>query len=407
MFRGHRIILNPHQIEQFHQKNLQNPDTILADLLNIPYHVTGQELQKLFYAEPLPQEPRYDYLGNEYTTEMYQRILERLPQWSQEVMLEVQYGVMTDNSEMRCYPTMVCNYKEPFADDLDRFAKTLLKYGEPVVVYCQDLSGAWSFVRSQQMMGWIQTKTVSVTEDEALWNQYVRERSFVQVIASRNEIDYIDFRGCRRTQLVLMGTRLVLHDASCCSLLVSLPQRSDEGQLSMLQTMIPRNSNFYLHFLPLTLQNIVAQMKKMLGEPYGWGGAGCYRDCTSLVSDGFSVFGFILPRNSSQQRQMFGVQSIAANESDACRKALLKGLPPGTVLYFPGHAMVYLGYAQGEYRILHSVYEIGLDTLEELLPHKVCRVMEGHLEQKRANGKSFLSSLTEYWDVTQLSAMLT
>lgn len=142
----------------------------------------------------------------------------------------------------------------------------------------------------------------------------------------------------------------------------------------------------------------------MLGEPYGWGGTSYYRDCSSLVVDVFSVFGLHLPRNSRQQMQMLAVERCPSGREQ--KYQFIAALPPASVLYFPGHAMLYLGRQGNSLEILHSVYAIGLPAVDKIIPHKIRRVVQGSLQQRRVNGELLLDAVTACWVPERLKQFL-
>ena len=125
------------------------------------------------------------------------------------------------------------------------------------------------------------------------------------------------------------------------------------------------------------------------------GGTKYCRDCSSLLVDVFSVFGLQLPRNSRQQMQMVGVERCPDNREQ--KQQFIAALPSASVLYFPGHAMLYLGSQGNALEILHSVYAIGLPAVDKIIPHKIRRVVQGNLQQRRVNGELFLDAVTACW----------
>jgi cell wall-associated NlpC family hydrolase len=81
-----------------------------------------------------------------------------------------------------------------------------------------------------------------------------------------------------------------------------------------------------------------------MGQTYGWGGLYENRDCSALIQDVFAGFGLPLPRNSKDQAD-FG-ENISLKELSGPEKQSLirtQGVPLQTLLYMPGHIMLYLG----------------------------------------------------------------
>lgn len=389
-----KIILNQQQIEAVNRQNLQCSDTGLTDLVAVEPEQVLQELEILLSVENLPQEPRYDKEGNLYGEDFYNALKRRLEAVCQK-QASLRYGVVICNSFLRAFPTMAASYRTGEWGELDRFAVSLLKLGEPVLVYCQDDSGQWSFIRSAQCYGWMLTAHLAWETDFYRWRQYCCDREQLLVTDSRRQLDYIDFDGRAQTQTLLMGTRLPLYDATQRSFVVGLPVKDRRDKLAVLQFMVQRDGGFAPGPLPCSAQNIVSQAKKMLGEPYGWGGTKYCRDCSSLLVDVFSVFGLQLPRNSRQQMQMVGVERCPDNREQ--KQQFIAALPSASVLYFPGHAMLYLGSQGNALEILHSVYAIGLPAVDKIIPHKIRRVVQGNLQQRRVNGELFLDAVTACW----------
>lgn len=391
---SNRILLNLQQIEAINWKNLNRPETALVNLPDLEAVPASSELEKLLSADFLSQEPCYDAQGNLYNNSFYDVLKTKIKAADRENMPSP-YAVAVTNSFLRRFPTMAGNYRLGEADELDRFAVTLLKLGEPVLVYCQDQDGIWSFVRSTQCYGWMLTAHLAWEPDAFRWRQYCQDREQLIVADSRCELDFIDFDGIAQKQLLLMGTRLPLYDATRETFVAGLPRKDKRGNLAMLQLLLRRDGSLMPGTLPLSAQNIISQAKKMLGEPYGWGGSGYYRDCTSLLSDIFSVFGLQLPRNSSQQIQMHGVEQCPVDPAQKFQ--FFAALSPGSILYFPGHGMLYLGQQEDQLEILHSVYAIGLPAADRLIPHKIKRVVQGTLQQQRVSGESFFDAVTNCW----------
>ena len=114
--------------------------------------------------------------------------------------------------------------------------------------------------------------------------------------------------------------------------------------------------------LPLTPANLLALAQPLLGAPYDWGGRWGQRDCSALTRDLLAPFGLWLPRNSADQAQA-GVETISLEGlSDKQKQALIlrRGLPWLSLLYMPGHVMLYLGAPQGRPRVLQALW--GLKT---------------------------------------------
>ncbi|MDD4997876.1 MAG: NlpC/P60 family protein, partial [Syntrophales bacterium] len=111
--------------------------------------------------------------------------------------------------------------------------------------------------------------------------------------------------------------------------------------------------------LTLTARNMARLARELVGEPYGWGGLAGNRDCSALVRDLFVPFGLWLPRNSSDQAgagKFIGFQNLAPAEKEAL--ILRWGVPWRTLLWLPGHIMLYIGARDGKPLIFHNFWSV-------------------------------------------------
>lgn len=397
-----RILLNQTQIETINWKNYARKETGLCDLSRNDVLISIAALKDLFLLENLDQEPRYTREGTRYGKAFYDalksKIHDSLPGESDSrdhLMISAQHAVAVKNGLIRAYPTMAGSYRDNEIGELDRFAVSILKLGEPVLLYCTDSSGLWCFVRTTQICGWVLRDILALEPDEIRWQQYCNNREYVLVADSRKKLDYIDLNGIRRLQILWMGTRLPLYDATEKNLLLGIPSRDKYGNLVFQQILTKRDGGLIPGTMPMSAQNIISQAKKMLGEPYGWGGSAFRRDCTSYVADVYAVFGLLLPRNSGEQLRMYGVERCP-KETGMKREFLIR-LIPGSLLYCKGHVMLYLGEEAGQMQMLHNAYAIGLPAKDRVFPHKLRRVVQGNLSQYRVTGETFFESIEAVW----------
>jgi len=102
--------------------------------------------------------------------------------------------------------------------------------------------------------------------------------------------------------------------------------------------------------------------QNLLGQPYGWGGLFGWRDCSATLRDLMAPFGLWLPRNSGDQAQagarFIELAELSPAEKEERIQAL--GVPWLSLLWLPGHIMLYVGAPQGQALVLHSAW--GLKT---------------------------------------------
>lgn len=122
-------------------------------------------------------------------------------------------------------------------------------------------------------------------------------------------------------------------------------------------------------------------------------------DCSALVQEVMACFGLDFPRDAQNQILVPGERiEFDDTMTEKERKKLLDTLPPGTLLYFPGHIMFYLGKEEGQYYVLSALSSACMP--EENFPEtdeplNIRRVIINTLELRRKNGNSWLDELTE------------
>ena len=130
-------------------------------------------------------------------------------------------------------------------------------------------------------------------------------------------------------------------------------------QLSKSDHSWPKNSLIDTR-RSLTRNSWIQTLFLFLGDPYGWGGYGGWRDCSRLIMDTAKSFGLTLPRNSYHQARKtsyyLNVEGMsAADKLDTIEKAAKTGI---VLLHFKGHIMAWLGRTKaGIPMALHAVSE--------------------------------------------------
>ncbi|GHU02162.1 hydrolase Nlp/P60 [Alphaproteobacteria bacterium] len=92
---------------------------------------------------------------------------------------------------------------------------------------------------------------------------------------------------------------------------------------------------------------------------YGWGGRSGDRDCSLLLQDFFAAFGVWLPRHSAAQAAAFEAIDLASlAPADKEARVLADGVPWRTLLYLPGHIMLYVGEKDGRALVWHNIWGV-------------------------------------------------
>ena len=78
-----------------------------------------------------------------------------------------------------------------------------------------------------------------------------------------------------------------------------------------------------------------------------------------MIRDLFTPFGLWLPRNSKEQAEagrFISIRNLSPAEKEA--QIIRQGMPWRTLLWTPGHIMLYIGVHQGQPLIFHNFWSI-------------------------------------------------
>ncbi len=288
------------------------------------------------------------------------------PGWAQGLLAEAKAsdypstdwrGMTLRACDLRVLPTTRPDYGPgpgggyPF----DRLQQTSLPPGLPVRVWHASPRGDWLVAETPLAMGWLPARAVGWVNPSgaASW----MAGPFVTVTR-----DQAVMRSQLRRYLgpVGLGTLWPSRGRRGGQWRVRYPLEGLAGRavLAPARLSLEDAAPFPLALTPANLGRLAGQV---MGAPYGWGGLYGLRDCSALTRDLLAPFGLWLPRNSADQTKAGQVVSLEGL-STADKLAVIKkrGVPWLSLLYMPGHVMLYLGSPGGEPRVLHAMW--GLRT---------------------------------------------
>lgn len=253
-------------------------------------------------------------------------------------------GIVTQNTELRLIPSEVPLYTSlsspTFGPPFDEGRAIFLHRGTPIMIH--HLSADKIFAVVSTPLGgpfWARFKDVAVVT-EAFANDY-REQSFKTPI-----VDGVSFTP---EDKVFIGSLLPFKGRE-----IALASRAADGTafLSWYPLQDALFSDFPVPMSSKTLMSFAAQMQ----GPYVWGGL---RDCSSFLRDLFAPFGLYLYGNSYTQANSFQSLDVSSFSADKKKELLVKhGEPFLTLVYLPGHIMLYLGHKNGEPILMHMIWGV-------------------------------------------------
>jgi len=121
-----------------------------------------------------------------------------------------------------------------------------------------------------------------------------------------------------------------------------------------------RLSDFKALIQQATTTDLITEAKQYLGIPYLWGGTSVKAlDCSGFTKNLFAQFGYLLPRDASQQAKIGKPVTITDD---------FKNLQPGDLLFFGtkknGHDRItHVALHLGQGRIIHATGEVKIESL--------------------------------------------
>lgn len=340
------IIMDREEIQEYNSRSLDK----VEGLMDIWSHKPSMEKKELISLinsiSSLPQDQRYKGDGQIMDKDFYNILRVNLNLDAIQEENPIQYGLTRRRTSIRTFPSHEPSYRKPGDVEFDRFQETAVYPLEPLVVYLESQDGEWYFARIYNYLGWIAKEDLVLGAKDQI-QEYINREEFALVIG--RQIQIFD-------DLYDMGVRIPLKEEKDQAYIGLLPERGEDNKLVFVEREIHKSPDLNLGYLPYTGENIIRQAFKFNGEAYGWGGLNNSRDCSAFIQDIYRSFGLKLPRNTQDQGPKSLGQQYDLNHTGSLEEKLekLREIPPLSVLYMPGHTMLYLGQDEGEDYIIHQ-----------------------------------------------------
>lgn len=264
-----------------------------------------------------------------------------------------QLGIVIAPTFMRALPSAKPWYDA--ADDFpfDQLQYTEMKPNEPVRILHESVSGAWLFIESAHVQGWVAADAVLIAD--ALVQASMTSSEWVVVV--RDFAELRDEQG-KAVPQPKIGTFYPIVKEQNDGWLVRMAA-SGPGDQALLKSVRIAKNDARRFPLPFTTETVTLLGNELLKTPYGWGEIFRDRDCSATTRDFFLPFGIWLPRNSLKQINV-GPNVSLSRLSSTDKKKLLReqGVPFRTLVQSKGHIMLYVGLFEDQPVILHSTWAI-------------------------------------------------
>jgi hypothetical protein len=290
-----------------------------------------------------------------------------------------EYGVIIRQAEMRLYPTNVPAFST--ADGrLDRFALTDLCAGNPVCVLHESRDGDYLFVESPIAQGWVKAEDIALGSRNEI-RALTEGDTFI--LARANRVPVYGDPGCKRfDRWLYCSARLPLEGKTAAGYTITLPVRKPNGSLALERGYLKPDADVSVGYLPYTKRNVIEQMFRLYGTPYGWHGREGMRDCSGTIRALMRCFGIVTGKNpaitlNSTDRQVRIDPQLSREEK---MKIVAQIEPVITVAGNWGHIVLYLGKAKNG--MLYFIHEAGWDYTEDGQVYMVRRTTLNAVDHK-------------------------
>ena len=255
----------------------------------------------------------------------------------------------------------------------------------------------------------MEKSSVALSKDRDDWLRHMKNENFLDVL------DYDLHLECPGDTAypeiadisVPMGTMLQVGEEKDGGYSVLVPQRDQNGNADWEEVRIPASAQVSRGYIPYTEENVRILADRHVGHAYLSADMTDAFDCSGMTRSIYSCFGYILPRSAVSQSKVeaakkynvkndlgLGFTLNVGSNTTSYKLKVLENAPVGTLLYFPGHIMLYLGMENGKPMCVSSV---GDYSTKDVPAGTIIQVNETVVTDMtyvtRASGKTWLEAL--------------
>lgn len=261
-------------------------------------------------------------------------------------------AITTKNTLVRNLPTsepiFISFNKAGEGYPFDYLQSSILHIDSPVFVSHYSKDRAWVLVESDALWGWIDARDIRYINDAE--KTEIKNSNLISVLVDDTPV-YDKFGNFLFE--ARMGAVLRIYGQDDAHYIGKVFTKNTQEEFYIQKDRVTK---FPAKF---TSENLKLAINSVLGEPYGWGGFGYYRDCSLFLKDLFTNFGIFLPRNSKAQGNVGEVISLKNMDNEKKLEMIKKyAIPFLTLFYMPGHVMLYAGEIDGKPVAVHDAWGI-------------------------------------------------
>lgn len=322
--------------------------------------------------------------------------------------MPILYGVGVTRTCVLSLPSFSHLLDDATDPDFDYQYQTMLRVNEPFVVNGRSADDQFFHVVTSCTQGWVAVTDAAIcsgydewldawhSDDPCGFDLLVTYGDKVRTEASNYAPDTAN-------RLLPMGTTLKLaaeedwggiradtNRSGHNNHVVWMPVRNDDGSYARKLALVPEHASVSEGYLSLTTRTLMSVAMGYLGNAYGWGGMLESEDCSGYVRDVYKCFGYELPRNTTWQSAMpVNRYALGGLDDDSKREAISK-LPAGTILFFNGHEMLYLGDDGDDLYVVSSISNACVNGIKTRVRGNVINTLDG---VTRTSGNTWLQDI--------------
>lgn len=256
-----------------------------------------------------------------------------------------QPAITVTHASIRVFPTHKPVFFGPLQPGqgfpFDMMQNSLVPAGTPVLITHESQDRLWALVETDWVAGWVRQQEIAVVDPAfmAAYSAHPLAGFMADNVPVFGRSSPVLFSG-------RVGMALPMKDRPSENGFVTVltPVRNHRGNAELMDAKVPENQTQPLPF-PATPDYFVRILNALMGQTYGWGGLFENRDCSALIQDLFAGFGIPLPRNSGDQAESGNFISLKGLSGQEKQNLIREqAVPLLTLLYMPGHIMLYLGH---------------------------------------------------------------
>ncbi|SFZ98079.1 FIG00545237: hypothetical protein [hydrothermal vent metagenome] len=266
-----------------------------------------------------------------------------------------QYGITTKRTNVKAFPTSTAFYRDPkrigegFPFDYNQ--NSALHINVPLYISHYSKDKKWAYVRASYSFGWVKVSDLAIV-DKTFIKQF---KTGTYAMTIKDNLHLLNKKN-RAVTLVKLGALFPIAKDNK-SYLTAI--RNSKAKAEIQRVDVASANIIARKPLPFTSKNVARLAKEFYNEPYGWGGSYECRDCSATTRDFLGPFGIFLRRNSSKQALDGKSTNIKNIPKTAKKKKIIqKAEPFRSLLYVPGHIVLYMGEYKGEPVIMHTYWGV-------------------------------------------------